>query len=877
MCNSLTHIRALTTVRCAIDLQQELIRLADGSFVYVSCAIKDLENENTCTGLKQRLGKLPKGLIPFFRSIIDQTKGPGENDTTPWILQWAAVVLRPLSVSELRDVMQMRSRGSNSPNAGRDEKTAAENDQIVKDEVNKCSPLLEIRKDTVSLFHESARDFLLGHGTNGAEVSYVDEPEAHLEIAQVLLECIRQSRLKQEVLHANDESTWNAFPLLRYAVTCWPIHARLAGVRSTELLDSANFISQAKSSIRTNWWRTYVNLQKEDNDNDRDITLHDDEEKINRPRSWQELNIQREMDQEIPSPLHMACRFGLAEWVRVWINGFKRQKDLARALMLQDAYGVDALSWAAMEGHDQVVRILLENKANPDAMSALQRQTAFSTLSPARRAHSYIREMTDGDALWTGKHTALYRALFRGHTEVAKLLLDYRADPTIKAWADFTALHGAALNGNEDMMRALFDQSGSERIDLNAQLKLTLITPLHYLVEGDHYGSTKILLNQGAKVDLTQRHTWCSALHCAIQANASTRLIELLIDSKADIHTRVIWGEAAIHMAARYASAATTQLLLDRGVGIDSRTYFEEETALHLAARSSRDSTLQVLLKGKANVNARNTGGRTALHIAAAEGTHDTTIEQLLDAGADINAKDNEGETPLHLAAKRSTGDDTKAFDIAQILLDRTAKVNAVNVKQRTPLDKAAGHQLTKVIELIRSRGGVLHRPDKTVRLNYPELYDPLPNDPARTDSSTLSLVETLDSVSLRNGSGSSDRDASKSTGGGNPQFDSEEMLPDGVSLSELKKFEEPESMLDDGDGVALDSVESTPRIDVVEGSPLTESTQSSPRFESVQSSPRTESVRSSPRPDSGPVDPSRTEQSWRTGFSNLSRIISRH
>ena len=128
----------------------------------------------------------------------------------------------------------------------------------------------------------------------------------------------------------------------------------------------------------------------------------------------------------------MVCRLGLVEWVRLRVAQLKSQGQLKKMMDSQDAYGVQPLTWAAMEGHVEVAEVLLPEKANPNIMSALQSRNSWLRVPWAKRARSYKRELTESDGRWMGDHTALYRAAFRGHTEMVKLLLDWGANPDTK-------------------------------------------------------------------------------------------------------------------------------------------------------------------------------------------------------------------------------------------------------------------------------------------------------------------------------------------------------------------------------------------------------------------------------------------------------------
>src|SRR5205814_1539407 len=90
----------------------------------------------------------------------------------------------------------------------------------------------------------------------------------------------------------------------------------------------------------------------------------------------------------------------------------------------KDQGGQTALHWAAWNGHEAVVKLLLEKGAEPESKDQ------------------------DGQ-------TALHRAAENGHKAVVKLLLEKGAELKSKDQYSLTALHWAAWNGHEAVVRLL--------------------------------------------------------------------------------------------------------------------------------------------------------------------------------------------------------------------------------------------------------------------------------------------------------------------------------------------------------------------------------------------------------------------------------------
>lgn len=135
--------------------------------------------------------------------------------------------------------------------------------------------------------------------------------------------------------------------------------------------------------------------------------------------------------------------------------------------------------------------------------------------------------------------------------------------------------------------------------------------------------------------------------------------------------------------------------------GMDPNTIDEErgDTGLIVAARENSANVFELLLQTKGvNLDARSRNGDTALMLAAYNGNI-AGVRALLDKGAEPNQT---GWTALHYAATVGRN------DIVQLLLDRSAYIDAESPNQTTPIMMAArgGHILT--VKLLLDEGADL-------------------------------------------------------------------------------------------------------------------------------------------------------------------------
>ena len=106
------------------------------------------------------------------------------------------------------------------------------------------------------------------------------------------------------------------------------------------------------------------------------------------------------------------------------------------------------------------------------------------------------------------------------------------------------------------------------------------------------------------------------------------------------------------------------ELIIALNQGDNSSIWYRESgwTALHWAALSDNMNIVEILLDRGIDINSKDNNDNTALHLAAIKGNINI-VEILLDRGIDINSKGNDGRTALHWAASNGN------MNIVEILL----------------------------------------------------------------------------------------------------------------------------------------------------------------------------------------------------------------
>lgn len=271
--------------------------------------------------------------------------------------------------------------------------------------------------------------------------------------------------------------------------------------------------------------------------------------------------------------------------------------------------------------------------------------------------------------------TALIEAAASGQQSVVRMLLDKKADMTVKNWYG-TALHCAAESGQVASIIELL----SSGLDVDIKDRGGR-TALHCATTQNHVRAMQALLDRGANVDALSDRGYTS-LRLAVMWERPLKVVQTLLTNGAD--TEELQGNigfTVLHHAAGMNLEQILTLLISYGADVCAR-YTHGGTALHLGAERNHISIVKILLQYGAEVEAQTDDGMTALHSAAQYGS-EGTVQLLRDSGANMEATDEQGFTPLHIAAREDHE------NVVRVLLSSRAEVNALNKDGESALDLA--------------------------------------------------------------------------------------------------------------------------------------------------------------------------------------------
>jgi len=542
--------------------------------------------------VKIALKTLPKGSDAYDKAysaamerIFAQRKEPSE--VAKKTLSWILCARRPLRTEELLHAL------------------AVEVDETVMDEDNFldteqiltiCAGLVTIdeQSGTVRFIHYTTQEYLQRnreHWLPGAEVETAGICAAYL--------CLDDLSAGPCSTKQDYDRRVKALPLLNYAAVNWGPHignlseidfasdlGRQVEKKALDLLSNAENLSSSSQALF----------------------------KSSRDDFFSGEQIAHEG--KGLSASHWIARFGLTLLFGRWDSG-EAQWDR------RDFEGRVPLSWAAGEGHGEVLKLLLKTgNVEIDSKDRLGR-------------------------------TPLSWASGNGRETTVQLLRDWKADVNSRDEDGQTPLLWATQNGQEAVVKLLLSDSGVE-IDSRDDYGWT---PLLWAVRRKDEAIVKLLLDT-KQVDVESKATnGQTPLLWAVQKGNGGILKLLLNSGRVNVGYEGEDGQTLLALASEYGQEAAVELLLATGkVDVNCKDVIGQ-TPLIVATKCEHEAVVRLLLNtGKVDVDWKDNFGGTALLWAARNG-QEAIVKLLLDTGkVDVYWRDKSDWTPIRYATEKGYG-----------------------------------------------------------------------------------------------------------------------------------------------------------------------------------------------------------------------------
>ncbi|KAF8535766.1 ankyrin repeat-containing domain protein [Trichophaea hybrida] len=372
------------------------------------------------------------------------------------------------------------------------------------------------------------------------------------------------------------------------------------------------------------------------------------------------------------TPLHHATMRGHEEIVSMFMNCKQPKADISAMDHNHQTAATLAIE-VGKKKHRRTVQMLLEEH-NLDANATGIWGDTLIHHAVIRGRVGMVRMLykcgADVNARDTDGRTALSLAIEAGHDEVARLLVsELGFNVNNRGSWERTAVHYAAMNGNQALFRILADCGACvEAVDDGNR------GVLHFAAMAGHEGMISMLVNE-YKINPDSRSWWDETpLHFAVM-NFHQAIIRKLIDCGADVNARDNHNRTPLHFATAIRNITMIRTLMECGSQV-STSDLRGDTALHYAASSGSEEVVLTLIDSKADIEAKNMLNMTPLHYAARMGHH-ATVCILVARGADISCKDGDSNTPLDMAALEG-----HEITVQNLVLEHKAEISNATMKR---------------------------------------------------------------------------------------------------------------------------------------------------------------------------------------------------
>ncbi|KAN0076427.1 ankyrin repeat-containing domain protein [Elaphomyces granulatus] len=657
-------------------LLQELIHVPNRTYLWVHLTLDLIENDIDIdkTGIVNATSHLPKTVDEAYDRILSKSH---DFKKAKRILHIIVAAARPLTLKEM--ALALTIRGNHRSYRDVDLKSEDRFRETIRDI---CGLFVTIIGSKIYLLHQTAKEFLVQHDQNIHPESgglqwkrSLRPPDSHRVLTKICMRYLLFAEFEANPLE-NDAmlsqySENHVF--LDYSAKHWASHVRESHIEVDDVATQSMLrLCDTSSKCFLTWFR-----------------IHWASTNTDFPKSFTSLMI--------------ASYFGLAAVVKHLL-----ELDSIDLNAKDGTYGRSAISWAAGNGFDVVVELLIKG---------IGRRLKGIKLP--------IRKKAKVDSVDRYGRTPLVYAVWNGHVAAVKRLVEAGARINLADDIGGTALSYAVCSGHNEVLTLLLKKgtkAGSEddtrmalllsaaEKDHEAVVKLLLETgkidlelkdrngrtPLSCAVEGRSVAIVRLLLTEGVETDYKYKITPLSRA----AEMGDERVVKLLLENGALPNFKDEGGQTPLSRAVEEGNVAVVQVLLaNKEVKKD---YKYKITPLSRAAEKGDERVVKLLLENGACPDFKVANGKTPLSRAV-EKVDERVVQLLLENGARPDLESKSGKTPLSRAAEK--GDER----VVKLLLENGACPDFKDEKGKTPLSRAVGKGDERVVKLLLENGA---RPD---------------------------------------------------------------------------------------------------------------------------------------------------------------------
>jgi ankyrin repeat domain-containing protein 50 len=534
-----------------ISLEEDFLSIPHRTYLWVDLTFKEIEQRLAITKKRLRtiIGTIPDTLDKTYETILERST---DKLQARKLLHIIVSAIRPLTLREMNTALAI-DKGSKS----QEELDLEPEDRFYITVRNVCGLFVHVIDSRIYLIHQTAKDFLVKNDTiqpsrMGIWKHSLEPRESNLILTEIcvwyLLFTVFESdplvingRASQHELKSHVNRYTNRHDFLDYSARHWAAHFRRATIMDGVIFELAREFCNSRSKRFPTWFQVYW-------------TNVDPSSRY--PRNFIDLTVASYLRLEtmVEVVLEEGEEFEPKDgWVALYRAASIEDKAVIRMLLETGAdveaenKGRTALDWAAENGHEAVVGLLLEKGLDDNG------------------------------------RVALYWATENGHEEAVGLLLKNGADVNAKDEYGSTALHWATWEGHEGVVRLLLGKGA----DIDAK-DIDGWTAMRFAVQKREMAMAMLLFEKGAADFNTKDKNGWTMLYRAAQ-NGDKDIVSSLLDKGADIYAKNKEGRTALHLAAWMGHEAVVRLLLEKGAIVEAKD-IDGWTAQHCAAFTGQEA-----------------------------------------------------------------------------------------------------------------------------------------------------------------------------------------------------------------------------------------------------------------------------------------------
>ena len=299
------------------------------------------------------------------------------------------------------------------------------------------------------------------------------------------------------------------------------------------------------------------------------------------------------------------------------------------------------LYWAVVKGNCRIVELLIKHGAYINYFSDENKNSLLDLVLKSKNS-KLLRLLLENGADPTKNCES---AIQSSDWKRLRILIRNGAHVDTKCGSNgITPLYHAVMMNKEEKVKAFIKMGANPN-----SRAFDGTSPLHFAIENENKKIAKLLLNNGAQIDIPNEKSGAVPIHLAMKL--SVEIVKFLLKNGANPNAKSYSGMSPLHFFAisRNSTAETVKLLIEKGAcinALDARNH----SPLYLAIEDDNFNAVKVLFENGARVQDCEEIDKSLFLIRAISNLEDDIAELLVENGADLEIKTSNGCNALAYA-----------------------------------------------------------------------------------------------------------------------------------------------------------------------------------------------------------------------------------